>query len=122
MNVINLWTVGEAVEREVPQVVRIAYRNVDQEVVTTRNMEYASHLRQLDDIILKRVHQIARVLSKTDRDQRLESDANCGRVDFGMVATEHTQSGQSPHPFEAGRGSDADRLRESVVRHASILL
>jgi hypothetical protein len=122
MDVVDLRAIRKAVEGEVPEVVRIARRDVHQEVVSAGDVEDTSHLGELDHVGPERVDQIPRVLPKANCDQRFETDADRRRFDVGVVSTNHTQSRETTHSFQTGRRRHANSLGESIVGHASILL
>ena len=122
LDVIDFRAVGEAIECEVSQVVRIAGRDMDQEIVAPSHVKDTSDLWQLDDIRPKRIHQIPRMLSQADRDHRLEPHAKRSGIDIGVVTPNHSEAGEASHPFETGRGSHTDGFRKSIIGDASILL
>ena len=73
---VNLRPIGKAIKGEVPQVVRIARRNVDQKIVAAGNVKDTSHLGELDHVLAEGVDQIPRVLAQTHRDHRFETNAD----------------------------------------------
>ncbi len=102
--------------------IRISHRHVNQKVIPAGDVEDAPHLGKLDHISPEVFHEIPRMAPQPDRDHRLETDPEGSRIDFGMVTAQHSETKQSPNPFETGGGCDSHRLRKSIVRHPSILL
>ena len=59
LNVINLGPGGEAVEREVAQMIGVAYRDMDQEIIAAGHVKNAPNLGQLDHVLAKCIDEIS---------------------------------------------------------------
>jgi hypothetical protein len=62
------------------------------------------------------------VLAQANRDHRLETDAERAGFDIRVVAPQHSEAGETPHPFETGGRRHSNRFGQTVVCDASILL
>jgi hypothetical protein len=122
LDVVDLRPGGEAIEGEVPQVIRVAHGHVNQEVVAPGHVEDASDLRQLRNVVAEGIHDVSRVFPQADRDHRLEPDAERAGFDIRVVASQHPQARETPHPFETRGRRHANRFGQTIVCDASILL
>lgn len=113
---------GERAEHELAEMFGVAHRHVHEVVVGTREVKYAPHLLQRDDVLFEATDRIPRVLRESDRDQRFQRHAVHARIHLGVVAKNRSGFFQSPHAGETTGRRQPDPRREHLVGEPCIVL
>jgi len=122
LDVSDLGSYGQPIEDEIAKPVHVGQSNVDEEIVSPRDMEDLDHLREPEGVFPERVDVCARVRTNANCDDRFQRSTERRMVDFGMEASDDAACAQGAHALEAARGSEPHELGEVLVRDPSILL
>src|SRR6185369_17380814 len=110
----------EVLYHERPQILRVAGRDVQDEVVGARQEVDVHHLWFAADLRDEIANLAARVGLQRHRDHRLQRQTDGGRIDVGVEATDDAELLQPSDPPMTRRRGDPDRLRQRAVGHPRI--
>src|SRR6478609_3159417 len=113
---------GEFLDDEPAQCLGVRGRDIEQEVVGAGQEIDLPDLRQRAHPLHERGDGTPACRTEPDRDQRLERQTHCCRIDIHMGAADDAAVPQRPHPGQTCRRRHADLGGQGVVRHASVTL
>lgn len=101
-HMIHFRTRGHRLQNKRPEMVRVADRHMEQEVVCAGHMKDLTHLGNSSHVLPELAHTTRFMFRQSDGDKRQEPDAERHRIHIGVKATDGSDLLQSPRSFQRG--------------------
>lgn len=114
--------IGELIEREILEMLRIAHDNMHDQIVAPRDQEGRTNLGHVDDVVHQPVDGAALVLFEADHEERFEPYAERLWVYVDVRAPDNPAIAQSLNPLMGGGCGQADLDSNFLYGQTSIVL
>lgn len=106
---------GNLGEHHIPEMVGVAHRDLDQEVVATAHEKHRDRLRKRPQPLENPIDNCLALRTDPHGNERLQSAAERPEVDISVVAADHPAPLKIPRAIQRGRRRKPDGLCKGAV-------